>query len=96
MKVSDDAEVDALTIRLDDGRVADSEMVSPGVVVAYDSNDRIIGVEILSVMKREMPIDVPDLGTAAAIAGPPAQVLGLSQQSVTSLEDSSRDVRARP
>ena len=68
MKISYDPEVDALTIRLAQGQVSDSEMISPGVIVDYDAHDQIIGVEILSVKKRKMPIDVPDLGTIAVAA----------------------------
>jgi uncharacterized protein YuzE len=66
MKISYDPDVDALTIRLPQGQVSDSEMISPGVIVDYDAHDHIIGVEIFSVKKRKMPIDVPDLGTIAA------------------------------
>ena len=60
MKVTYDPKVDALNIHLEEGPVAESEEVSPGVIVAYDSRDRIIGVEILSLSKRKMPIDVPN------------------------------------
>ena len=65
MKVAYDPKVDALSINLEEGPVAESEEVSPGVIVDYDSRDRIIGVEILSLSKRKMPIDVPNLMSQA-------------------------------
>jgi uncharacterized protein YuzE len=65
MKISYDPEVDALSIRLHEGRVSDSEQVSDGVIVDYDAEDRVIGVEVLSLRKRRKSIDVPDLGSTA-------------------------------
>jgi uncharacterized protein YuzE len=62
MKIQYDADVDALSIRLDDGKVVDSEMISPGVVVDYNAQDQVVGIEVFSIRKRKMPIQVPDLG----------------------------------
>jgi len=49
VKVSFDEQSDALYLRLDQGPVAESEEVHPGVVLDYDENDQVIGVEILGL-----------------------------------------------
>lgn len=35
-----------------DGRTAESEEVRPGVVLDYDENDRVVGVEFLGISVR--------------------------------------------
>ena len=52
MKVRIDRETDALYMRFDDSRVIDSEQVAPGVIVDFDSRDRVVGVEVLNVSRR--------------------------------------------
>jgi uncharacterized protein YuzE len=61
MMISYDPKVDALSISVNNGPVADSEEVAPGIIVDYDAQDRIIGVEVLSLSKRKAPLVVPDL-----------------------------------
>lgn len=52
MKIRFDREADALYFRLDDGTVVDSEEVRPGIVLDYDANERVVGVEFLNVSTR--------------------------------------------
>ena len=52
MKVRIDREADALYLRFDDSKVIESEQVAPGVVVDFDTRDRVVGVEVLNVSKR--------------------------------------------
>ncbi len=52
MKLRIDRDVDALYLRLDDSKVVESEEVAPGVIVDFDSNDRVVGVEVLDVSQR--------------------------------------------
>jgi uncharacterized protein YuzE len=52
MKATYDADVDAISFRLSKSRIVDSEMIQPGVIVDYDKNDRIVGIEILSFCER--------------------------------------------
>ncbi|HIH27356.1 MAG TPA: DUF2283 domain-containing protein [Methanoregulaceae archaeon] len=47
MKVSVDKEADAVYMRLSDCRIHDSEEVRPGVILDYDENNNLVGVEIL-------------------------------------------------
>ena len=52
MKIRLDREADALYFRLDDGTIEDSEEVRPGIVLDYDANGTVVGVEFLNVSTR--------------------------------------------
>ena len=52
VKLHVDQQADALYLRLDDSRIVESEEVSPGVVLDYDEQNRVVGVEILEISKR--------------------------------------------
>jgi uncharacterized protein YuzE len=47
VKIKYDAQVDILRIRLGDTLIEESEEVEPGVIVDYDADGRIVGLEIL-------------------------------------------------
>ncbi len=50
-------EVDAAYIRFSTGHVRESEEVTPGIVLDYDADGRIVGMEVLEA-KRHLPMDV--------------------------------------
>jgi len=52
--VSYDAEADAAYIRFSSGKVKESEEVSEGIVLDYDEDGRIIGMEVLDA-RRHLP-----------------------------------------
>lgn len=52
MKLRIDKEADALYLRLDDAKIIESEQVAPGVIVDFDSKNRVVGVEVLRVSER--------------------------------------------
>ena len=52
MKVTYDPEVDSLTIVLSDEAVEESDEAKPGVILDYDANGNIVGLEILNASKR--------------------------------------------
>jgi uncharacterized protein YuzE len=52
MRVKVDRKTDALYFRLDDNRIVESEEVRPGVILDFDENDRVVGVEFLEISKR--------------------------------------------
>ena len=52
MRIRVDRAADALYFRLDERRIVDSEEIRPGVVLDYDEDDRVVGVEFLQVSKR--------------------------------------------
>lgn len=57
MKLQYDSIADAAYVRLSNADIVDSEEVRPGVVVDYDDQDRVVGIEILHVRKTRPDID---------------------------------------
>ena len=51
-KLKVDPENDALYFRLDESAIVDSEEVRPGLILDYDANDNVIGIEMLNLSKR--------------------------------------------
>ncbi|MEA1831302.1 DUF2283 domain-containing protein [Methylobacterium durans] len=47
MKTRYDPEADALSLRLADDRIVESEEVRAGIVLDYDAQGRLVGIEIL-------------------------------------------------
>jgi len=58
MKLNVDEDADALYFQLDDSEIVESEEVSPGVVVDFNTNNEAVGVEILNLSERT---SVPNL-----------------------------------
>jgi uncharacterized protein YuzE len=52
MKIRYDPEVDILNIVFNDAPVAESDEEKPGLILDYDKNGNIVGVEILDASKR--------------------------------------------
>ena len=52
MKLKVDQQADALYLSLSDKQASRSEEVSPGIIVDYDDQDRVVGVEMLYLSKR--------------------------------------------
>ena len=52
MRIILDKESDALYFRLDENRIVDSEEIKPGVIVDYDENDQVVGVEFMNISTR--------------------------------------------
>jgi uncharacterized protein YuzE len=52
MKLTIDPGADALYLRVNDAKIVDSEQVASGVVLDYDAQDNVVGVEMLHVSKR--------------------------------------------
>lgn len=52
MKMHYDEKSDALYLRLDESRIIESEEVQPGIVLDFNANNQVVGVEILRVKKR--------------------------------------------
>ena len=55
MKLKVDKENDALYLRLDDSEIIESEEVQPGVILDFDKNNRVVGIEILALSTRVNP-----------------------------------------
>jgi uncharacterized protein YuzE len=61
MKLHIDQEADALYLRLDDSPIVESEEVSPGVVLDYDENKEVVGIEMLNLSRRTTPLNLREL-----------------------------------
>lgn len=61
MKMHYDQKTDALYLRLDDSRIIESAEVQPGIVLDYDANNQVVGVEILRVKERVPSADLKHL-----------------------------------
>ncbi len=52
MRLKVDHKNDALYFRLDESDIVESEEIKPGVILDYDANDNMVGIEILGLSKR--------------------------------------------
>lgn len=57
MKLLIDKEADALYLRLDDSAIIESEEVAPGIVLDFNTQNEVVGVEILNLSKRTPDLD---------------------------------------
>ena len=85
MKLTVDPEADALYLRLNDAQIADSEQVASGVILDYDAQDNVVGVEMLHLSKRARKEDLErllfeTLGSRAARVSSTRNTLRLRQQ----------------
>lgn len=61
MKMHYDEKSDALYLRLDNSPIVESEEVQPGIVLDYNDNNQVVGVEILRVKERVPSADLKHL-----------------------------------
>ena len=61
MRIKIDNESDSLYFRLDEKRIVESEEVRPGVVLDFDENDNVVGVEFLGISSRATKEDLSSL-----------------------------------
>lgn len=61
MRIKVDRESDALYFRLDENRIVESEEVRPGVVLDFDENDQVVGVEFLGIAARATKEELSNL-----------------------------------
>ena len=52
MKVHYDEKSDALYVRLDDSKIIESQEVNPGIILDFNEENQVVGLEILRVKKR--------------------------------------------
>lgn len=55
MRLKIDKENDALYFRLNEAAIVESEEVQPGVILDFDANGRVVGVEMLTLSLRVEP-----------------------------------------
>jgi uncharacterized protein YuzE len=61
MRIKLDRDGDALYFRLDDSRIVESEEVRPGVILDFDENDQVVGVEFLNISERATKEELSNL-----------------------------------
>ena len=52
MKLTLDREADALYLELDEAPAAESREISPGVILDYNAEGKVVGIEMLYLSKR--------------------------------------------
>ena len=52
VKLKLDEETDTLYLRLDESAIVESEEVQPGVVLDFNAENRVVGIEMLNISKR--------------------------------------------
>lgn len=55
MKLRLDSKADALYLRLDESAIVDSDEVQPGVILDFNADENVVGVEILELSRRVPP-----------------------------------------
>jgi uncharacterized protein YuzE len=58
MKLKVDQQADALYLTLSDAPASRTDEVSPGVLVDFDDQDRVVGIEMLYLSKRAPGLDL--------------------------------------
>ena len=66
MKLKIDRSADALYLRLDASPIVESEEVSPGIVLDYNEDNEVVGVEMLYLSQRSPSLDLSDVQVETA------------------------------
>ena len=61
MKLKVNSESDALYLRLDDSEIIDTEEVSPGVMLDFNADKQVVGVELLFLSRRASKLNLNKL-----------------------------------
>lgn len=61
MNLKVDEKADALYLRLDDSKIVESAEVSSGVVLDYNEQNQVVGIEILNLSKRSPTLNLKEL-----------------------------------
>jgi len=61
MRIHYDKEVDALHVFLDDSKVVESEELKPGIVLDFNAENQVVGIEVLDFRRRLSKADLDQL-----------------------------------
>jgi len=61
MKLTIDREADALYLNLDDNPADDSREIAPGVILDYNAEGKVVGIEMLYLSKRSENLNLSSL-----------------------------------
>ena len=66
VRIRYDGKVDALYLRLDDSKVVESEELNPGIVLDFNANKQVVGIEVLDLKRRVPKGDLKQLKVLVA------------------------------
>jgi len=61
MKVHYDENADAIYFRLDQSDILESEEIRPGIIIDFNADDEVVGIEILDVKRRVPQSDLKQM-----------------------------------
>lgn len=61
MKMHYDEKADALYLRLDDSKIVDSKEIQPGIVLDFNAENQVVGIEVLGVKERVPSANLKEL-----------------------------------
>ena len=61
MKLHIDKKSDALYLRLDNSSIIESQEVSPGIVLDFNENNQVVGIEMLNLSHRTPQLNLDEL-----------------------------------
>jgi uncharacterized protein YuzE len=61
MKLIVDKNADALYLRLDDSTIVESEEAAPGIVLDYNEQNQVVGIEVLHLSRRSPALNLGEL-----------------------------------
>ncbi|MCK5035920.1 MAG: DUF2283 domain-containing protein [Candidatus Sabulitectum sp.] len=61
MRIRINKESNSLYFRHDENRVVESEEIRPGVILDFDENDKVIGIEFLNISSRATEEELSNL-----------------------------------
>jgi len=61
MKLTVDRNADTLYLRLNESRIVDSQEAAPGVVLDFDKDNQVVGIEILNLSQRVPGLNLGEL-----------------------------------
>ena len=61
MKLHIDKKSDALYLRLDDSSIIESQEVSPGIVLDFNEDNQVVGIEMLNLSQRTPQLNLDEL-----------------------------------
>jgi uncharacterized protein YuzE len=56
-----DEKADALYLRLDDSKIVESEEVMPGILLDFNAEKQVVGIEVLDLKRRVPKADLKQL-----------------------------------
>lgn len=66
MRIRYDEKVDALYLELDDSKIVESEEVKPGIVLDFNAESQVAGIEVLELKRRVPKADLKQLKALVA------------------------------